>query len=284
MHSNAADPKADNTLRVATVNINGIRAAHKRDMATWFAGRNIDIITLQEVRAPGDILEKLLGDIVGEEWETLYIHADECKDKGRAGVAIASRYKPLETRTGLADGINDSGRWVEADFTTPDGSKLSVASVYVHSGEVDTPRQDDKYEFLDAMVDYLPAMQDRNPHSVITGDLNVGHTELDIKNWKGNVKNSGFLPEERAYFDKFFSKDDLNWVDVGRTVAGEVPGPYTWWSYRGKAFDNDAGWRIDYHMATPPLADKVTKAVVDRAPSYDRRFSDHSPVVVDYQF
>ena len=235
MHSNAADPKADNTLRVATVNINGIRAAHKRDMATWFAGRNIDIITLQEVRAPGDILEKLLGDIVGDEWETLYLHADECKDKGRAGVAIASRYKPLETRTGLADGINDSGRWVEADFTTPDGSKLSVASVYVHSGEVDTPRQDDKYEFLDAMVDYLPAMQDRNPHSVITGDLNVGHTELDIKNWRGNVKNSGFLPEERAYFDKFFSKDDLNWVDVGRTVAGEVPGPYTWWSYRGKA-------------------------------------------------
>ena len=284
MHSNAADPKADNTLRVATVNINGIRAAHKRDMATWFANRNIDIITLQEVRAPGDILEKLLGDIVGDEWDSLYIHADECEAKGRAGVAIASRYKPLETRTGLADGINDSGRWVEADFVTPDGSKLSVASVYVHSGDVDTPKQDDKYEFLDAMVDYLPKMQDRNPHSVVTGDLNVGHTELDIKNWKGNVKNAGFLPEERAYFDKFFSEEHLSWVDVGRTVAGNVPGPYTWWSYRGKAFDNDAGWRIDYHMATPPLAEKVTKAVVDRAPSYDRRFSDHSPVVVDYQF
>ncbi|GAA4108168.1 exodeoxyribonuclease III [Enteractinococcus coprophilus] len=284
MHSNAADPKADNTLRVATVNINGIRAAHKRDMATWFADRNIDIITLQEVRAPGDILEKLLTDIVGDEWESVYIHADECKDKGRAGVAIASRYKPLETRTGLADGINDSGRWVEADFVTPEGSKLSVASVYVHSGDVDTPKQDDKYEFLDAMVDYLPKMQDRNPHSVITGDLNVGHTELDIKNWKGNVKNAGFLPEERAYFDKFFSEEHLSWVDVGRKIAGDVAGPYTWWSYRGKAFDNDAGWRIDYHMATPPLAEKVTKAVVDRAPSYDRRFSDHSPVVVDYQF
>lgn len=284
MHSNAADPKADNTLRVATVNVNGIRAAHKRDMATWFAGRNVDIITLQEVRAPGDILEKLLTDIVGDEWESLYIHADECQDKGRAGVAVASRYKPLETRTGLADGINDSGRWVEADFVTPDGSKMSVASVYVHSGEVDTPKQDDKYEFLDAMVDYLPQMQDRNPHSVITGDLNVGHTELDIKNWKGNVKNAGFLPEERVYFDKFFSPDHFNWVDVGRHVAGEVPGPYTWWSYRGKAFDNDAGWRIDYQMATPPLAQRVTKAVVDRAPSYDRRFSDHSPVVVDYQF
>lgn len=284
MHSNAADPKDDNTLRVATVNINGIRAAHKRDMATWFAGRDIDIITLQEVRAPGDILEKLLTDVVGAEWESLYIHADECIHKGRAGVAIASRYKPLDTRVGLADGINDSGRWVEADFRTPDGSELSVASVYVHSGEVDTPKQDDKFQFLDAMVDYLPQMRARNTQSVITGDLNVGHTELDIKNWKGNVKNSGFLPEERAYFDKFFGPEDLNWVDVGRRVAGDVPGPYTWWSYRGKAFDNDAGWRIDYQMATEPLAGKVTKAVVDRAPSYDRRFSDHSPLVVDYQF
>lgn len=284
MHSNAADPKADNTLRVATVNVNGIRAAHRRDMASWFAGRNIDIITLQEVRAPEEILHKLLTDIVGDEWETIHIHAEEAEAKGRAGVAIASRLKPLETRSRLADGINDSGRWIEADFNAPDGSVVTVASVYVHSGEVDTPKQDDKYVFLDAMVDYLPQMKTRNDLSVITGDLNVGHTELDIKNWKGNVKNSGFLPEERAYFDKFFAAEQLNWVDVGRRMAGDVAGPYTWWSYRGKAFDNDAGWRIDYQVATPQLAEKVTKAVVDRAPSYDARFSDHSPLVVDYQF
>src|SRR5690625_5686024 len=158
MHSNAADPKADNTLRVATVNINVIRAAHKRDMASWFACRNIDIITLQEVRAPDDILHKLLADIVGDEWESMYIHSDECEAKGRAGVAIASRLKPLETRTGLAEGINDSGRRVEADFNAPAGSQLSVASVYVHSGEVGRPRQDDKYEFLDAMIYYIPCM------------------------------------------------------------------------------------------------------------------------------
>src|SRR5699024_4743661 len=157
-----------------------------------------------------------------------------------------SRLKPLENRTGLADGTNDSGRWVEADFQAPDGSTVSVASVYVHSGEVDTPRQDDKYAFLDAMVEYLPVMKARQDHSIITGDLNV--------------------------------------VEVGRRVAGEVAGPYTWWSYRGKAFDNDAGWRIDYQMATPQLAENVTKAVVDRAASYDLRFSDHSPLVVDYQF
>ena len=272
------------SLTIASVNVNGIRAAHRRDMASWFAGRNIDILTLQEVRAPEDVLHKLLADIVGDEWESLHIHADEAEAKGRAGVAIASRLKPLATRTGLKDGINDSGRWIEADYNTPDGSHLSVASVYVHSGEVDTPRQDDKYEFLDAMVEYLPCMKERNELALITGDLNVGHTELDIKNWKGNVKKAGFLPEERAYFDKFFAPDELNWIDVGRRMAGEVPGPYTWWSYRGKAFDNDAGWRIDYQAATPPLADKVTKAVVDCAPSYDTRFSDHSPLVVDYQF
>src|SRR5699024_4910726 len=283
-HSNAADPKADNTVRVATVNVNGIRAAHRRDMASWFAGRNNDIFTLQEVRAAGDILEKLIAEIVGVEWESLYINADECEDKGRAGVAIASRLKPLETRTGLADGINDSGRWVEADFNAPDGSHLSVASVYVHSGEVDTPRQDDKYEFLDAMIDYLPQMKARNNQSLITGELNFVHTDLAIKNCKGKEETAGLLPEERAYFDKFFSADELNWVDVGRCLAGDVPGPYTWWSYRGKAFDNDAGWRIDYQAATPPLANRATKAVVDRAPSYDKRFSDHSPLVVDYQF
>ena len=110
----------------------------------------------------------------------------------------------------------------------------------------------------------------------------MGHTELDIKNWKGNVKNAGFLPEERAYFDRFFG--DLGYVDVARFLAGEVPGPYTWWSYRGKAFDTDAGWRIDYHMATPALADRARSATVDRAASYDTRFSDHAPLVVDYTF
>src|SRR5699024_8690502 len=135
---------------------------------------------------------KLLTDIVGDEWETVYIHAEEAEAKGRAGVAIASRLKPVETRTRLAEGIKDSGRWIEADFNAPDGAVVAVASVYVHSDELDTPRQDDKYEFLDAMVDYLPTMKSRRDFALITGDLNVGHTELDIKNWKGNVKTSGF--------------------------------------------------------------------------------------------
>src|SRR5699024_535108 len=208
---NAADTKAENTLRVASGNVNGIRAAHRRGMAYWSADLNYDIMTMQEVRGPENIITILLHDLLVEELYDLYIHSDEALEKGRAGVAIASRLKPLENRTGLADGTNDSGRWIEADFQAPDGSTVSVASVYVHSGEVDTPRQDDKYAFLDAMVEYLPVMKARQDHSIITGDLNVGHTELNIKNWKGNVKNSGFLPEERAYFDKFFSPEHLNW-------------------------------------------------------------------------
>ena len=132
------------------------------------------------------------------------------------------------------------------------------------------------------MIERLPALAEHSDHALIVGDLNVGHTELDIKNWKGNVKKAGFLPEERAYFDRFFG--ELGFTDVHRALAGPVPGPYTWWSMRGKAFDNDAGWRIDYHMATAGLAERATTAVVDRAPSWGTRFSDHAPLVVDYQF
>src|SRR5699024_7294686 len=128
MHTNAADPKAENTLRVATVNVNGIRAAHRRDMASWVANRAIDIITLQEVRAPAGILHQRLTVMGGDEWEHVYIHSDEAQERGRAAVAIASRFKPPGSRTGLADGLNDSGRWVEADFNTPDGSQITVAS------------------------------------------------------------------------------------------------------------------------------------------------------------
>jgi exodeoxyribonuclease-3 len=114
----------------------------------------------------------------------------------------------------------------------------------------------------------------------VTGDLNVGHTELDIKNWKGNLKNAGFLPEERAYFDTFMNSQ--GWVDIGRVTHPDVPGPYTWWSFRGQAFDTDAGWRIDYHLATPALAETASNYRVHRADSYDTRWSDHSPVSVDY--
>ena len=269
--------KSDGALRVASVNVNGIRAAYKRNMADWIAARDLDVLCLQEVRAPDAILRELIGD----GWHIL--HA-EAQDKGRAGVAVLSRTEPIATRDHIGDEyFETTGRWVEADFELADGKVLTIVSAYVHSGEVDTPKQVDKFRFLDRMIDHLPALKAEKDHVLVVGDLNVGHTTLDIKNWKGNVKRSGFLPEERAYFDRFFG-EEIGYKDVARELAGEVDGPFTWWSWRGQAFVNDTGWRIDYHMATPELASLATKSVVDRASSYDVRFSDHAPLVVDYQF
>lgn len=271
------------TVRIATVNVNGIRAAYRRGMAEWLEPREVDLLCLQEVRAPDKITRELLDEDV---WDVR--HA-EAAAKGRAGVAIATRRDafdgallPTDSRVGIGDEyFDDSGRWIENDVTLPNGETLTLVSAYVHSGEVDTPKQADKYRFMDAMLTRLPEMAGGSDHALVVGDLNVGHTERDIKNWKGNVKNAGFLPEERAYFDRFFG--DVGYVDVARSLAGDVSGPYTWWSYRGKAFDTDAGWRIDYHMATPGLAARAQSATVDRAASYDTRFSDHAPLVVDYR-
>lgn len=281
------DPKGERLTRIASVNVNGIRAAARKGMGQWLAEREIDILTLQEVRADGDILAKLVTEFASaagaddptSEW---FIHEHEASQKGRAGVAIISRKAPIASRTGIGEGHpEDDGRWIEADYKLGDGSTLTVVSAYVHSGEVGTVRQEQKMRFLEYMLHYLPQLAERTDHVLVTGDLNVGHTELDIKNWKGNVKNSGFLPEERAYFDKYFG--DAGYVDVARKLAGEVDGPYTWWSYRGKAFDNDTGWRIDYHAATPGLAGLATNLTVDRATDYSLRWSDHAPLVIDYQ-
>ena len=252
MHfSNTPAPRPSGLLRVASVNVNGIRAAYKKDMAAWLASRDIDILCLQEVRAPDAIVRELLDE---SQWHIL--HA-EAAAKGRAGVLVATRRTP-----------NSAGEVLE---NQPVATRSNIG----------TQKQDDKYRFLERMLVRMPELAKHSDHVLIVGDLNVGHTELDIKNWKANQKRAGFLPEERAYFDRFFG--DIGYRDVARELAGQVPGPYTWWSYRGKAFDNDAGWRIDYHMATPALAESAVEAVVDRAASYDERFSDHAPLVVDYR-
>jgi exodeoxyribonuclease-3 len=271
-------------LRIATVNVNGVRAAFRKGMGAWLDGRGVDILALQEVRASTEDLEGLLGP----EWNIVH---DPATAKGRAGVAIASRGKANIHRVDLGtDDFDSAGRWLEADYEVGN-EVVTVVSTYVPSGEAGTQKQVEKYRFLDAMLERLPELAAHNPLAVIMGDLNVGHRTLDIKNWRGNVKRAGFLPEERAYFDRVFGAegdDDYNaggglgWVDIGRRRAGEVDGPYTWWSWRGQAFDNDTGWRIDYQAATPALAEKVTAYAVDRAAAYDQRWSDHTPVVVDY--
>jgi len=273
-----------NRLRIATINANGIRAAFRKGMGAWLEGRDVDILAIQEVRASTEDLQGLLGD----EWDIVH---DPATAKGRAGVAIASRHRAAIHRVELGPTDFDSaGRWLEADYEV-DGTVVTVVSAYVHSGEAGTDKQVEKYRFLDAMEARLPALQKHNELAVVMGDLNVGHRTLDIRNWKGNVKRAGFLPEERAYFDRILGAEGdeaynagagLGWVDVVRRHAGDVEGPYTWWSWRGKAFDNDSGWRIDYQLATPALAARVQDVAVDRAAAYDERWSDHTPVVVDY--
>ena len=274
-------------VRIASINVNGIRAATRKGMLEWLADADVDIMALQEVRANADELATALPG-----WQLVN---DEALMKGRAGVAIASRVAPVEVRSVLGDeGLDSAGRWLEADFDIA-GERLTVVSAYVHTGEADTPRQLAKWAFLDAMEARLPRLADAAAAALVMGDLNVGHREFDIRNWKGNVKKSGFLPRERAYFDRFLgeagsqvvgvdgsSGPGLGWVDVGRRWAGDLDGPYTWWSMRGRAFDNDAGWRIDYHLATPSLAQRVTDYRVVRAPSWDTRWSDHAPVIADY--
>ncbi len=275
-------------LRIASVNVNGVRAAFRKGMGEWLDGRGVDILALQEVRASTEDLEGLLGP----DWNILH---DPATAKGRAGVALASRDRAHIHRVELGAAEFDSaGRWLEADYEV-NGTVVTVVSTYVHSGEAETPKQDEKWKFLDAMSERLPELAKHSDYALVLGDLNVGHQKLDIKNWKGNVKRSGFLPRERAYFDRFLGPageqvegadgstgPGLGWVDVGRQSAGEAEGPYTWWSWRGQAFDNDTGWRIDYHLATPALAAVATNYTVDRAEAYDKRWSDHAPVVVDY--
>lgn len=276
-------------LRIASVNVNGIRAAARNGMSNWLDAADVDILTLQEVRAQDEHIEAALPG-----WS--FVH-DEATAKGRAGVAIASRSAALAARTQFGDPDFDSkGRWIEADFLLGD-LPLTVVSAYVHSGEADTPRQEEKWKFLDAFGIRISALAQGDALALVTGDLNVGHRELDIKNWRGNQKKAGFLPRERSYFDRFLGAageqitgvdgtigTGHGWVDVGRRFHGEIDGPYTWWSARGKAFDNDTGWRIDYHLATPALAERVESYHVARAAAYDQRWSDHSPVVVDYRY
>ena len=269
-------------LKIVTINVNGVRAAYRKGLAEWVMAESPDIIALQEVRAETTDLEEIFAAISLEQNDgtTWHILHDNASAKGRAGVAIVSKMKPVASRTDLGPKSFDSaGRWLEVDFKFK-SKTLTVISTYVHSGEVDTPKQVEKYKFLDAMTKRMAEIKKADGLCVVVGDLNVGHTELDIKNWKGNLKNAGFLPEERAYFDTWMHKQ--GWIDLGRDAHPETPGPYTWWSFRGQAFDTDTGWRIDYQIATPKLAKVASNYKVHRAASYDTRFTDHSPVVVEY--
>ena len=273
-------------MRVTTANVNGIRAAARRGGLDWLARDGADVICLQEVRAtPAQAAEEIAASPLAG-WHLSYADSAE---KGRNGVAVLSRSAPLAVRIGPGDAaFADSGRWIEVDLESPFGP-LTVVSVYIHSGEVDTSRQDDKYRFLEAMDARLVALRRRatrrSGEVLVAGDFNIAHAEVDIKNWKGNLANAGFLPEERAYLDRWFGlpgRADGPWADLGRRLGGPGPGPYTWWSWRGRGFDTDGGWRIDYVITTAGLAAAARSAVVGKAPSYAERWSDHAPLGITF--
>jgi exodeoxyribonuclease III len=264
-------------MRVITANVNGIRAAVRRGGLSWLLQAEPDVLCLQEVRASDEQLAQALREGGFEGWHVAHAR---CATAGRAGVAVVSRAPHGRVGVELAaEEFATCGRWVEVDLGQGE-DRLTVVSVYVHTGEAETPRQEEKYRFLEAMSTRMTELVQDGARVLLCGDLNVAHRQADLKNWKGNLGKAGFLPDEQAYLDKWTS--DGSWVDVTRRVAGDVAGPYTWWSWRGKAFDNDAGWRIDYQLATAPLADRLAASHVGRAETYALRWSDHAAVVADY--
>ncbi|MFJ2812655.1 exodeoxyribonuclease III [Streptomyces sp. NPDC087294] len=262
-------------ITVTSVNVNGLRAAAKKGFVEWLGGTSADVVCLQEVRAEPQQLPEAVREPEG--WHVVHAPAEA---KGRAGVSLYTRREPDRVQIGFgSEEFDRSGRYVEADLPG-----VTVASLYLPSGEVGTERQDEKLRFMGEFHAYLKGLRERaaaeGREVVICGDWNIAHQQADLKNWRGNSKNSGFLPEERAWLDEVLA--DAAYVDVVRALNPDTEGPYTWWSYRGRAFDNDAGWRIDYHMATAGLAARAVKAEVERASSHAARWSDHAPVTVTY--
>lgn len=267
-------------IRIATCNVNGIRAAQRRGFDTWLAASGCDVVALQEVRCPADLLPSETFD----GWHLAY-HSGTIA--GRNGVAVASRVEPVAVREGFGSEIFDhEGRWIEVDLDLP-SARLTIASLYLPKGGTQAG-EPEKYQrkmmFLDVLGRYLEHARHQavaaGRELLVMGDLNIAHTALDLKNWKTNQTSPGFLPEERAWLDGVLADGSL--VDVVRQLHPGEQGPYSWWSWRGRSYDTDAGWRIDYHLATPALAETAVSGGTDRAPSYDARTSDHAPVVVTY--
>ncbi|WP_026919447.1 exodeoxyribonuclease III [Gordonia shandongensis] len=274
----------DSGFSITTVNVNGIRAAvkqrneHNHGMLPWLDEYGPDVVLLQEVRATDAIARKALAPALAAGW---HLEHTESQIKGRAGVGILSRTEPTAVRTGFGSAEFDTaGRYLEIDVDLG-GGPITIGSLYLPSGAAltDDPKDVEKYEekkrFLAEFGPYLRELLHSGRDAVVAGDWNIAPDERDIKNWKGNVKNSGFLPHEREWVAGVL---DDGWVDVARRHHGDVAGPYAWWSWRGKAFDNDAGWRIDYHLVTPELAGRTRETRVHRPEAYDRRWSDHAPV------
>jgi exodeoxyribonuclease-3 len=258
-------------FRLVTLNLNGIRSAADKGFLEWAESAGADCMGVQEIKAQAEHVAERFERVAGMDGHFHY--ADK---KGYSGVGLYSRKAPSDVRIGFDKTEFDAeGRYVESRFDTAK-RKFSVISCYFPSGSSGEERQGAKFRFLARLYPHLMALKAEREF-VLVGDVNIAHQEIDLKNWKSNQKNSGFLPEERAWMTRLLTDGGL--VDVFRTLNPR-PEQYTWWSNRGQAWAKNVGWRLDYHLATPAIAAKArTESIY-----LDRRFSDHAPVTIDYDF
>ena len=258
-------------FKLTSLNLNGIRSATTKGVAAWLEQHAPDCICVQEVKAQAP-------DVAGkfEELAGLKGHFHFAEKKGYSGVGVYTRHEPSDVRVGFDGGEFDAeGRYVETRFDTP-ARKLSIISVYFPSGSSGPERQEAKFRFLDKMYPHLMALKQARDF-VVCSDVNIAHKEADLKNWKGNLKNSGFLPEERAWMTKLTTEGGI--VDVYRRLQPDTTDAcYTWWSNRGQAYAKNVGWRLDYHLATPAIAEKARTEAIYKG----EKFSDHAPITIEY--
>ena len=253
-------------MKVISLNLNGIRSAVRKGLIKWIEKQQADLICFQETKAQIQQLTTIMSSF--QDWHTAFSDAEK---KGYSGVAIFSKKPPqlISKSFGFREADRE-GRFIQFDF-----EKLSIVSVYFPSGSSGMERQDMKYRFMEEFEKWLNSRNKDLKKIIICGDLNIAHNEIDLKNWKGNKKNSGFLPEERAWLSKVFKKYNL--FDAYRTLYPNAE-EYTWWSNRGKAWDNNVGWRIDYQVVGSDYIKKIKSAEIYRT----ERFSDHAPLVISY--
>lgn len=253
-------------MRIITLNLNGIRAAAKKGFFAWLAKQTVDVVCVQELKAQ---LPDLSGEMLAPDDYHGYFHCAE--QKGYSGVGIYTRKQPdrVIEGIGVAD-IDAEGRFLQADF-----GNLSIVSIYLPSGSSGEHRQAAKFYFMEQFLPVLQQLMASRREIILCGDWNIAHKEIDLKNWRSNQKNSGFLPEERAWLTNVF--DEIGFVDVFRCLNTESD-QYTWWSNRGQAWAKNVGWRIDYQIATPGIAQTARSVSIFK----DERFSDHAPLIVDY--